>query len=135
MVEQKVCPPQAYVPAHSTHPTQGPDILLEAVPQILANNSEARIVFVGGGHMLPDLKQRALVSTGPAPARPDISVQTLGVSHAVHFLGSASGDPLKMYEKACDILVSPGRSLPVLPDALLPPGCSKSERAVRHSRA
>ena len=77
---------------------KGPDLLLEAVPGILARRPDARIVFVGDGYMRRDLERRA---------------DQLGVRHAVRFLGSmsANGDLTNLY-KSTDVVCIPSRNEP-----------------------
>ena len=58
---------------------KGPDLLVEAVPLVLAQRPEVKFAIVGDGYMRSDLERR---------------VQELGVSSAVRFLGSMSGLPL-----------------------------------------
>uniref|UniRef100_A0A7S0QJR8 Glycosyl transferase family 1 domain-containing protein n=1 Tax=Cryptomonas curvata TaxID=233186 RepID=A0A7S0QJR8_9CRYP len=76
---------------------KGPDILLEAVPAVIQNVTEARFVFVGSGHMLPDLQKRAAA---------------LGVGRHVQFLGAKSGEELRALQRACDCMVVPSRNEP-----------------------
>ncbi|MCP4613252.1 MAG: glycosyltransferase family 4 protein [Planctomycetes bacterium] len=51
---------------------KGPEVLVEAVPQILSNHPNARIIFAGDGPMKAQLVQLA---------------EQLGVGHAIDFLG------------------------------------------------
>eukprot|EP00184_Porphyridium_aerugineum_P005334 CAMPEP_0184700954 /NCGR_PEP_ID=MMETSP0313-20130426/17270_1 /TAXON_ID=2792 /ORGANISM="Porphyridium aerugineum, Strain SAG 1380-2" /LENGTH=473 /DNA_ID=CAMNT_0027160835 /DNA_START=236 /DNA_END=1657 /DNA_ORIENTATION=- len=76
---------------------KGPDILIEAVPSVLAMRPDAKFVIVGDGYMKADLERRAF---------------TLGVSHAVKFLGSMKGQPLIDLFKACDVVAIPSRNEP-----------------------
>ena len=77
---------------------KGPDLLLEAVPGILALRGDAKIVFVGDGDMRAALEHRA---------------GELGVSHAVRFAGamSADGDLVNLY-KSADCVCIPSRNEP-----------------------
>ncbi len=77
---------------------KGPDILLEAVPGILACRGDAKIVFVGDGEMRPRLEHRT---------------HQLGVSHAVRFLGSlgANGQLVDLF-KSADLVCVPSRNEP-----------------------
>jgi glycosyltransferase involved in cell wall biosynthesis len=77
---------------------KGPDLLLEAVPHILMGRGDAKIVFVGDGHMRPDLERRA---------------RDLGVSGSVRFLG-AKGPGANLIElyKSCDLVCVPSRNEP-----------------------
>jgi len=77
---------------------KGPDLLLEAVPGILATRSDAKIVFVGDGYMRAQLEHRA---------------HQLGVAHAVRFLGSMGpiSDLINLY-KSADVVCVPSRNEP-----------------------
>jgi glycosyltransferase involved in cell wall biosynthesis len=77
---------------------KGPDLLLEAVPGILHNRGDAKVVFVGDGDMRGGLEQRA---------------EELGVRHAVRFLGAmdACGDLINLY-KSADVVCIPSRNEP-----------------------
>ena len=77
---------------------KGPDLLLEAVPGVLAMRGDAKIVFVGDGYMREALEHRT---------------NQLGVRHAVRFLGnmSANGDLINLY-KSTDVVCVPSRNEP-----------------------
>lgn len=77
---------------------KGPDLLLEAIPGILRERGDAKVVFVGDGYMRGDLERRA---------------NELGVSHACRFLGSMGGDGdlINLY-KSTDCVVVPSRNEP-----------------------
>jgi glycosyltransferase involved in cell wall biosynthesis len=77
---------------------KGPDLLLEAIPGVLAMRGDAKIVFVGDGYMREGLEQRA---------------NQLGVRHAVRFLGnmSANSDLINLY-KSTDVVCVPSRNEP-----------------------
>ncbi len=77
---------------------KGPDLLLEAVPVILAARPDAKIVFVGDGYMRNDLEQRA---------------NELQVRHAIRFLGSMNScsDLINLY-KSTDVVCVPSRNEP-----------------------
>ena len=77
---------------------KGPDLLLNAVPGILHNRPDAKVVFVGDGHMRSALEWRA---------------GELGVKHAVRFLGSmdGNGDLINLY-KSTDVVCVPSRNEP-----------------------
>jgi glycosyltransferase involved in cell wall biosynthesis len=77
---------------------KGPDLLMEAVPGILAMRSDAKIVFVGDGYMRKNLEQRA---------------NELGIHHAIRFLGNmnANGDLKNLY-KSTDVVCVPSRNEP-----------------------
>lgn len=77
---------------------KGPDLLLEAVPSILACRGDAKIVFVGDGDMRGHLESRA---------------GQLGVRHAVRFTGAMSphGDLINLF-KSTDCVCVPSRNEP-----------------------
>jgi glycosyltransferase involved in cell wall biosynthesis len=77
---------------------KGPDILLEAVPGILAHRGDAKVVFVGDGDMRGYLEARA---------------HQLGVAHAVRFTGAmdAHGDLVNLF-KSADVVCVPSRNEP-----------------------
>jgi glycosyltransferase involved in cell wall biosynthesis len=77
---------------------KGPDLLLEAIPAILQNRSNAKVVFVGDGSMKTHLEHRAC---------------ELGISHAVRFLGTMhpNGDLVNLY-KSSDVVCVPSRNEP-----------------------
>lgn len=73
-------------------PEKGAQILLEAVPKVLASYGDARFVIVGKGGFLADLKRRA---------------HELGVAPYVNFTGFVSDqDLLKLYQ-VIDVAVFP----------------------------
>ncbi len=76
---------------------KGPDILVEAVPVILRNYPNTKIIFVGDGEMRAGLQARA---------------QHLGVMHAIRFLGYRNGNELVKLFKSCDLVCVPSRSEP-----------------------
>ncbi len=77
---------------------KGPDLLLEAVPGILSNRRDAKIAFVGDGHLRGQLEHRA---------------RQLGVAHALRFLGSMGPDSdLINLFKSTDAVVVPSRNEP-----------------------
>lgn len=76
---------------------KGPDILVEAIPSILAARSDAKFVFVGDGYMKENLIRR---------------VHELGVQYSVCFTGAMSGQDLVDLFKATDIVVIPSRNEP-----------------------
>jgi glycosyltransferase involved in cell wall biosynthesis len=77
---------------------KGPDLLLEAVPGILATRSDAKVVFVGDGYMKAQLVHRA---------------HQLGVAHAVRFLGNMGpvSDLVNLY-RSTDVVCVPSRNEP-----------------------
>ncbi|GAB0493408.1 hypothetical protein MMPV_004690 [Pyropia vietnamensis] len=76
---------------------KGPDILVEAIPAVLAARPDAKFVLVGDGYMKAGLEER---------------VAELGVSGAVFFTGSLSGQPLVDLFKATDVVAIPSRNEP-----------------------
>lgn len=76
---------------------KGPDLLLEAIPNVLRTYPHARFVYVGDGDMLGGLKLRA---------------DALGVSHATRFLGHQKGQALIDLFKASDFVCVPSRNEP-----------------------
>lgn len=76
---------------------KGPDLLLEAVPQVLAHRWDAKFVFAGEGDMRGALEARA---------------RALGVADACRFLGYVSDDLVADLMNACDLLVVPSRNEP-----------------------
>lgn len=76
---------------------KGPDLLLEAVPSVLAEFPAAKFVFVGDGHMRHGLEQRAW---------------QLGVEHACRFLGYVQEPELINVYTACDMVCIPSRNEP-----------------------
>ena len=77
---------------------KGPDLLLEAVPEILNHRPDTKVVFAGDGYMKQTLERRA---------------NELGVRHAVRFLGSMgmNGDLINLY-KSADVVCVPSRNEP-----------------------
>ena len=76
---------------------KGPDLLVEAIPLVLASRHDVKFLIVGDGYMKSDLERR---------------VQELGISHAVRFLGSMSGRPLVELFKSADCVCLPSRNEP-----------------------
>lgn len=76
---------------------KGPDILMEAVPAVLSQHRDAKIVFVGDGGMRADLEAR---------------MHQLGVAHAVRFAGFKRGQDLVDLYKATDMVCVPSRNEP-----------------------
>jgi glycosyltransferase involved in cell wall biosynthesis len=76
----------------------GPDILVESIPGVLKENSNAKFIFIGDGDLKCGLERR---------------VNELGVSHAVKFTGWIS-DQRRKEEllKAGDVMCDPSRSQP-----------------------
>jgi glycosyltransferase involved in cell wall biosynthesis len=76
---------------------KGPDVLIEAIPLILKHFPNAKFVMAGDGDMRMGLERRA---------------HTLGISHAIRFLGYKNGQELKDLFKACDLVCVPSRNEP-----------------------
>jgi len=76
---------------------KGPDLLVEAVPAILASYPRAKFVFAGDGDMRQALERR---------------VRELGVAHGTRFLGFQSNGALANLYKACDVVCVPSRNEP-----------------------
>jgi glycosyltransferase involved in cell wall biosynthesis len=78
---------------------KGADLLLEAVPSVLAEHPDAKFFFVGDGYMRRGLEHRAW---------------ELGVSHACHFLGYVPEADLLNFYKTCDMVCIPSRNEPIV---------------------
>jgi glycosyltransferase involved in cell wall biosynthesis len=76
---------------------KGPDLLLEAVPQVLAEFPAAKFLFVGDGNMRWGLEHRAW---------------QLGIQHACRFLGYVQEPDLVNFYNACDMVCIPSRNEP-----------------------
>ena len=76
---------------------KGPDLLVEAVPRILRNRSDARFVFMGEGGMRQDCERRA---------------RELGIADACRFLGYTSSAEKEELVNACDLMCVPSRNEP-----------------------
>jgi glycosyltransferase involved in cell wall biosynthesis len=76
---------------------KGPDLLVEAVPEVLVEYPEARFVFTGDGYLRSGLESRAM---------------GLGVGHAVRFVGYADDGELVRLFKCCDVVCVPSRNEP-----------------------
>ena len=76
---------------------KGPDILVEAIPQILRQHPSSRFVFAGDGDMKDSLESR---------------IRQLGVAHAVRFLGYRNGDELVRLYKLAEVVCVPSRNEP-----------------------
>jgi glycosyltransferase involved in cell wall biosynthesis len=73
-------------------PEKGAQVLLEAMPKVLAEYHDARFVVVGKGGFLPDLKRRA---------------HELGVAPYVYFTGFVSDEDLLKLYQVIDVAVFP----------------------------
>jgi glycosyltransferase involved in cell wall biosynthesis len=76
---------------------KGPDLLLEAVPDVLRDYPQARFVFVGDGDMKNYLIRRT---------------NELGVNHAVRFTGFIPEKDKIDLMKACEVVCVPSRNEP-----------------------
>ena len=76
---------------------KGPDLLLEAVPDVLKDYPNAKFVFVGDGYMKSQLENRA---------------RQLGIGHAVRFTGYISNEEKTKLMKAAECVVVPSRNEP-----------------------
>uniref|UniRef100_A0A7S1TI75 Glycosyltransferase subfamily 4-like N-terminal domain-containing protein n=1 Tax=Compsopogon caeruleus TaxID=31354 RepID=A0A7S1TI75_9RHOD len=76
---------------------KGPDLLVEAIPKVLAARKDAKFVMVGDGYMKDGLISRC---------------HELGVINSVRFTGSMSGQDLVDLFKAADIVAIPSRNEP-----------------------
>lgn len=76
---------------------KGPDLLLEAIPEVLKRHQNAKFIFAGGGDMINHLKGRAWY---------------LGVLDKVSIPGYVSNDELLDLFNMCDIVCIPSRNEP-----------------------
>jgi len=76
---------------------KGPDLLLEAIPEVLKDYGHAKFVFVGDGDMKHCLESKA---------------RQLNVAHAVTFTGYIPEQEKINIIKACDCVVVPSRNEP-----------------------
>lgn len=76
---------------------KGPDILLEAIPEVLDSRHDTRFLFAGDGSMRGQLETRA---------------GQLGLGDAVRFLGRCTGSELPTLYRACDAVCVPSRNEP-----------------------
>jgi len=76
---------------------KGPDLLVDAIPQILREHRSAKFLFVGDGDMRGRLQSRT---------------QELDIGHAVRFLGYRSGGELIRLFKIADAVCLPSRNEP-----------------------
>jgi glycosyltransferase involved in cell wall biosynthesis len=78
-------------------PRKGLDVLLDALPGVLARHSDARLAIVGDGPALKSLRSHA---------------ETLKVGHAVHFLGSRADPRPSMRAMSLFVLPSLAEAFP-----------------------
>lgn len=76
---------------------KGPDLMVQAIPHVLAHRSDAQFVFIGEGEMRPYCQQIAWDS---------------GIAHVTHFLGYAPDEEAIDWNNACDIVCIPSRNEP-----------------------
>jgi len=76
---------------------KGPDLLLEAVPNVLGDYPRAKFVFVGDGYTRIHLESKA---------------RQLGVAHAAKFMGYIPENEKIDLFKACDCVAIPSRNEP-----------------------
>jgi glycosyltransferase involved in cell wall biosynthesis len=76
---------------------KGPDLFLEAIPEILQSYPSAKFVFVGDGDMKNHLENR---------------MRQLNLGHAVRFTGYVSPEEKAKLLKACDCVVVSSRNEP-----------------------
>jgi glycosyltransferase involved in cell wall biosynthesis len=76
---------------------KGADLLLEAIPSVLAEFPHAKFFFIGDGYMRRGLEHRAW---------------QLGVQHACRFLGYVLESDLVNFYRACDMVCIPSRNEP-----------------------
>jgi glycosyltransferase involved in cell wall biosynthesis len=76
---------------------KGPDLLVEAIPKVLANRGDVKFVFIGEKEMRPFCEHR---------------VSQLGVRDACRFLGYAPDEVASEWMNACDVVCVPSRNEP-----------------------
>ncbi|MEM5815680.1 MAG: glycosyltransferase family 4 protein [Candidatus Aenigmatarchaeota archaeon] len=76
---------------------KGPDLLVEAIPDVLKDFPNAKFVFIGDGYMKHQLEKR---------------VSELNLWHAVRFTGYVSDDWKTKIIKASEVVVVPSRNEP-----------------------
>jgi glycosyltransferase involved in cell wall biosynthesis len=76
---------------------KGPDLLIEAIPQVLKNRWDTKFVFIGEGGMRGTCESRA---------------KELGVADACRFIGYASSSEKEELINACDMMCIPSRNEP-----------------------
>jgi len=76
---------------------KGPDLLVEAAPQVLKERQDVRFVFVGEGDMSSYCERRA---------------RELGIADACRFLGYVSSAEKQELMNACDLVCVPSRNEP-----------------------
>jgi glycosyltransferase involved in cell wall biosynthesis len=76
---------------------KGPDLLIEAIPQILRNRTDMKFIFMGEGYMRSQCERRA---------------RDLNVGDACRFLGYTSPSTKEELMNACDLICIPSRNEP-----------------------
>jgi glycosyltransferase involved in cell wall biosynthesis len=76
---------------------KGPDLLVEAIPSVLATRWDVKFVFIGEGEMRQSCEYRA---------------SQIGVGDACRFLGYAPDDVAADWMNACDLVCVPSRNEP-----------------------
>ena len=76
---------------------KGPDLLVEAIPQILKKRPDMKFIFMGEGDMRPSCERRA---------------QELNVADSCRFLGYTSPSSKEELMNACDLMCVPSRNEP-----------------------
>jgi glycosyltransferase involved in cell wall biosynthesis len=76
---------------------KGPDLLVEAIPQILKNRPDMKFVFIGQGDLKSHCEQR---------------IRELNIGYACRFLGYASTLTKERLMNACDLICIPSRNEP-----------------------
>ena len=75
---------------------EGLDVLIAAMPALVAANPKLRLLLVGGGPMDAALRAQATAST---------------VSNAIHFIGRVPHDEVERYYSLIDVLVYPRKAM------------------------
>jgi len=76
---------------------KGPDLLVEAIPDVLKTRWDVKFVFIGEGELRRSCEHR---------------IAQLGVKNACRFLGYASDDVAADWMNACDLVCVPSRNEP-----------------------
>lgn len=76
---------------------KGPDLLVEAVPDVLKTHPRTKVVFAGDGDMRPGLENR---------------VRQMGIDPSTRFLGYRNGGELINLFKSTDVVCVPSRNEP-----------------------
>lgn len=76
---------------------KGPDLLVEAIPDVLKNRPDVNFVFIGEGGMRSECERR---------------IRDLGVANSCRFLGYSSSADKQQLLNACDMMCVPSRNEP-----------------------